>query len=114
MPKRCNIFPTRAQRPAREGPSFRRLPRKCFTLREGFEPQLSPPLAVPPPLGCAAPVAASRQGCCALLHASLVRRNALPRAAVCLPTPEQCLRPCCCRNKQLAECRKSTTRQCAP
>jgi hypothetical protein len=84
------------------------------TLREGFEPRVSPPVAAPR-LVIARPLAASRQVCSALLAAAFVQCSALPRAAVCLPTREQCLQPCCCRNNQQgAGLQKSSIGRCAP
>ena len=83
---------------------------ESVTLREGFEPRVAPRLLV-----FAGPLAASRRVCSALLAAAFVRCSALPRAAVRLPTREQCLQPGCCRNNQRgARLHKSSIGRCAP
>lgn len=81
-----------------------------FTLRKGFESQLSSPLLALPQVCC---VVASQE-CRGLPNGSWVPRTAwLAAAAACLPTRERWLQLCGCPNKRRAAHRKSLMQQCA-
>jgi hypothetical protein len=81
-----------------------------LTLRKGFEPEPSSPLAALPQVCSVAPP----WECRGLLNGSWVPRTAwLAGAAACLPTREQSLQLCCCLNKRRAAQRKSIMQQCA-
>src|SRR5215831_18133236 len=91
---------------------------QTLTLRQGFEPRASSPLVAPPSsLLVALPEACGvvpPQECCGLPNGCWVPRTArLVAAAACLPTQEQCLRPCCCPSKRQAARRKSIRQECA-
>lgn len=96
-----------SQAPAQRGQ------RSLVILRGGFEPRISPPLAVPQPLALAPHLARLRPVCSGLPDGSYASRIAAPGAAMCLPTREQGLQPCCCRNKRRAGFHKSTIQQYA-
>ena len=82
-----------------------------FTPQQGFDPELCSRLAAPPrvfrvvpPQVCRAVPPPAWRG---LLNGSWVPRTAWPAAAAaCLPTREQCLQACCCRNNWRAVHRK--------